>query len=237
MDNAIKIKKLAYTLGADLCGIAPVERFHDAPQGFHPKDIYHLCESVIVIAKRIPAETVFARSCVPYTHVNNIIRDQIDHIAISMSLFLQDMRIHTIPVPASEPYEYWIPEISHGRAILSLRHAGYLAGLGVLGKNTLLINQKYGNMIRLAALLINKKLVGDPIATYHRCDTNCRICITSCPQSALNGVTVDQKRCRGHSSYITKKGDQLITCNICRRVCPYYAGLAKKNRPVERILC
>ena len=229
MDYSLKIKRLAHSLGADLCGIAPVDRFSDAPEGFHPRDIYHLCESVIVIAKRIPVETVYAASPVPYTHMNNMIRDEADRIAIKMSLFMQDMRINTIPIPASEPYEYWIPEISHGRAILSLRHAGYLAGLGVLGKNTLLMNQKYGSMIHLAALLINKKLVGDPISTYYRCDNNCQICLHSCPQSALNGLTVDQKLCRERSCYITKKGFHLINCNICRRVCPYIAGMNKKK--------
>jgi epoxyqueuosine reductase len=229
MDYSLKIKRLAYHLGADLCGIAPVDRFSDAPKGFHPKNIYHLCESVVVIAKRIPTEIAFASSPVPYTHVNNILRDEIDRIAVQMSLFMQDMQMNAIPIPASEPYEYWIPEISHGRAILSLRHAGYLAGLGVLGKNTLLMNQKYGNMIRLSAVLINKKLVVDPIATYHRCDDSCQICLHSCPQSALNGTTVDQKLCREHSCYITKKGFHIIHCNICLRVCPYFAGMNKKK--------
>ena len=31
-----EVKEIAYSLGADLCGIAPVERFKDAPTGFHP---------------------------------------------------------------------------------------------------------------------------------------------------------------------------------------------------------
>ncbi len=32
------VKKLALQKGADLCGIAPVERFRDAPEGFRPTD-------------------------------------------------------------------------------------------------------------------------------------------------------------------------------------------------------
>ena len=31
-----EVKEIAYSLGADLCGIASVERFKDAPTGFHP---------------------------------------------------------------------------------------------------------------------------------------------------------------------------------------------------------
>jgi len=34
-----EIKEIAYSLGADLCGIACVERFNNAPTGFHPLDV------------------------------------------------------------------------------------------------------------------------------------------------------------------------------------------------------
>lgn len=58
---------------------------------------------------------------------------------MEVSLRLEKQGIGAVPIPSSDPYEHWEPERLHGRAILSLRHAGYLAGLGVLGKNTLLI--------------------------------------------------------------------------------------------------
>ena len=38
--TAGEIKSIAFDLGADLCGIAPVDRFSSAPKGFHPIDIY-----------------------------------------------------------------------------------------------------------------------------------------------------------------------------------------------------
>jgi hypothetical protein len=41
------IRSLAYDLGADLCGIAPVERFDDAPPGFRPRDIFPQAKSVV----------------------------------------------------------------------------------------------------------------------------------------------------------------------------------------------
>lgn len=40
MIDSNEIKKFLYNSGADACGIAPVERFKNAPEGFHPKDIY-----------------------------------------------------------------------------------------------------------------------------------------------------------------------------------------------------
>jgi hypothetical protein len=42
-----------------------------------------------------------------------------------------------------EPYEYWDDKIPEGKGIISLRHAGELAGVGKIGKNNLLINTTY----------------------------------------------------------------------------------------------
>ena len=40
MIDSKAIKEKARRLGADICGIAPVDRFEDAPKGFHPFHIY-----------------------------------------------------------------------------------------------------------------------------------------------------------------------------------------------------
>ncbi len=42
-----EIKEIAYSLGADLCGVACLERFENAPVGFHPLDVFPNCKSVI----------------------------------------------------------------------------------------------------------------------------------------------------------------------------------------------
>jgi hypothetical protein len=47
-----KVKEMIKRMGSDLCGIAPVERFNEAPDGFHPTDIYNECKSVVVFAKK-----------------------------------------------------------------------------------------------------------------------------------------------------------------------------------------
>jgi epoxyqueuosine reductase len=140
---------------------------------------------------------------------------------------LQDLGITAVLIP-SEPYEYWDEEKREGKGILSLKHAGYLAGIGVLGKNTLLLNDSLGNMITLGAVLVNTELEGDTIAQYKICSEKCQLCIESCPAKALDGTKVEQKLCREKSNLVTKKGYALYTCNICRRVCP--KGRGTKNR-------
>jgi epoxyqueuosine reductase QueG len=226
--NAKMLKRLALKNGVDLCGIAPVERFREAPQGFRPVDIYPSARSVLVIAKRVPRAALLSRSPVPYTFASDVVLNEVFRITCDLSLRLQDLGVAAVPIP-SEPYEYWDVEKREGRGILSLKHAGYLGGLGVLGKNTLLTNNKLGNRITLGALLLNVPLEGDPIAEYRICKEDCNACITSCPAKALDGKSIVQKLCREKSQFVTPKGYSLYLCNTCRTVCPAGEGLERKR--------
>ena len=220
-----KVKAMIYDLGADLCGIAPEIRFKKAPNGFRPTDIYDRCRSVIVFAKRLPLESINASSCVPYTQVNSTIMKEVDILTLRVSVALENRGIKNVLVPTDDPYEHWESDRSYGRAILSLRHAGYLSGLGVLGRNTLLMNNEFGNMIQIGAVLASTELPGDTIAQYQGCPEDCSICLDSCPAGALDGKTVDQKLCRPYSNFVTQKGYILKKCYICRRICPHFDGI------------
>ena len=226
MMDAQEIKDLAYELGADLCGIAPAGRFGEAPEGFHPGDTYEKCKSVVVYAKRLPTEVLFASSCVPYSHLNRMVTIEADMIGIELCRGLEASRVGAVPIPSDDPYEHWEPHRLRGQAILSMRHAGYLAGLGVMGKNTLLVNGRFGNMIQIGAVLVDSELEGDPLAAYRVCPDGCTLCIDSCPVGALDGVTVDQYLCRPLACFKNERGFILKKCNLCRSVCPAAVGLS-----------
>ncbi len=230
MINSTPIKKRIIQYGADICGVAPVARFVDAPKGFHPCDIYPDCRSVVVFASCFPLSTLQARTNVPYTLVRNKMVERVDWISLHVSGELEKKGVVSVPIPSADPYEYWNTDQNHGRGILSLKHAGALAGLGILGKNTLLINERFGNMIWLGAMLVSVDLEPDPIASYEGCNSGCTLCIDSCPQRALDGITIDQKLCRERSNSYTKGGGWVLSCNICRKICPYHSGLPKKTR-------
>jgi len=225
MIDSSRVKETVRTLGADLCGIAPADRFSGAPKGFQPIDIYSACESVVVFARKIPAEPLFLSNCVPYTAVNIIMTQEVNRLTMEVALNLEALDIRCVPTPSDDPYEHWEAERSYGRAILSMRHAGHLAGLGVLGRNTLLMNKDYGNMIQIGAVLVDAKLEADPIATYEHCPPDCQLCLESCPEGALDGETVNQQLCRPVSNYTTEKGYILKKCYACRSVCPNALGL------------
>jgi epoxyqueuosine reductase len=235
MVSSRTIKKRIIQHGADICGVAPAARFADAPKGFHPCDIYPDCKSVVVFASYFPLSALQVKTNAPYTLVRNRMVDKLDEISFCVSGELETESVVSVPIPSAEPYEYWDAGRNHGRGILSLKHAGVLAGLGILGKNTLLINERLGNMIWLGAILVSIDLEPDPIASYEGCNSGCTLCIDSCPQRALDGITIDQKLCRERSISYNYGGGWVLSCNICRRVCPYHKGLPMKQRKKESV--
>jgi epoxyqueuosine reductase QueG len=223
--NAEYIKKHASRLGADLCGIAPVERFAAAPAGFHPRDIDPGACSVVVFAAHMPLSCLRAKTNVPYTLMRNHLLAKMDMMVMGLVEVLEKEGIAGVPIPSSDPYDDWDAARRHGRGILSLKHAAVLAGLGTMGKNTLLVNDRFGNMVWLGAVLVDALLEADSPADYEGCPAGCRICLDRCPQKALDGLTIDQSRCRAHSFVFTEGGEMVIRCNLCRTACPHRAGL------------
>ncbi|MFW9994928.1 MAG: epoxyqueuosine reductase [Candidatus Odinarchaeota archaeon] len=219
-----EVKKISFRLGADLCGIAPVKRFEGAPQGFHPCDVLKECKSVIVLAKRFLTSTLHSKSTIPYTDVRNDLSRRMDEMAIDLSYELESRGVLAVPINAIGPTE-WDESAKKTRGIISLKHAGELAGLGKIGKNTLLINDKYGNMIWLSAVVTSAKLEPDPIAEYEGCIPNCKICLHSCPVKALDGISMNQKACRDYAFGTHDGGEWRIKCFTCRRACPNVLGI------------
>lgn len=223
MITAIEIKKLAFDLGADLCGIASTKRFHNAPEGFRPKDLYSDAKSVIAFAKKLPDGVFYTKSPIPYSVMDDIAMHEIMRLTFEIAVKLEKYKIRSVPIP-SEPYEYWDKETMTGKGLLSLKHAGYLAGLGVIGRNGLLCNSDFGNLIKIGAVLTNADLDSDPIIKYDFCSDDCNLCIDSCPSGALSKEDVLQKNCRMYSESHNKKGIPVTVCYNCRSICPNSSG-------------
>jgi epoxyqueuosine reductase QueG len=229
--GAGEAKAIALSSGAHICGIAPLERFADAPLGFHPLDIFESCRSVLVYARRTPSGPALSKSRIPYTFVNASAALEIDLLTLEICRRLEDAGLRCVPIPSDDPCEHWEADRSHAIGLLSLRHAGRAAGLGFLGRSTLLINEQYGNMIQLGAVLLDAALEGDPPVEGRSCPDGCSLCISTCPQGALDGVTVDQSRCRPLSNSRNERGFLIKRCNACRTACPL--SLGKRGLPAS----
>lgn len=224
MITSEEIKSIVINLGADKCGIASIDRFSSAPEGFHPTDIWSKCKSVVVFLKRMPPEVIMAENPVPYSHTADLLYSALDQIGLNICSELEKHNIHVVPVVTDVPYLSWDAENKHAMGILSMRHAAFNAGLGILGRNTLIINRNLGNMVYIGAVLIDTEVEPDPVVDDFACPPNCRLCLDACPVKALNGVTVNQKLCREISFIQHPRGWDIYTCNACRKVCPYRNG-------------
>lgn len=226
MLDASGVKDVAGRLGALACGIASVERFEGAPEGFRPTDIYPECRSVVVFLRPMPKTIILQDHAIPYTHAAYQIYAELDRLGMELCRVMETEGMPAVPVPTDTPYLHWELERSHGMGILSLRHAAVCAGLGMLGRNTLLIHERWGNLVYIGAVLSGVELAADPLIEREACPPRCRVCLDACPVGALDGVTVNQALCRKQSFFKTPRGFDLYACNRCRRVCPLREGRA-----------
>ena len=224
MSKEEQIKRIILDRGADLCGIASIDRFADTPVGFHPSDIYKECKSIIVFAKRLPKGLAYVNPRIIYNHANNLGKNVVDIITYESAISIEQLGFVAVPLPCDSPYEYWEKDNLKGKGLLSMRHAAVLAGLGSIGKNTLLISRHYGNFLTLGAILTDLDLQSDPLSE-ELCLENCRLCLDNCPVKALDGKTANQKLCRPHTYTTNDRGFDVVNCNVCRTICPRKFGI------------
>jgi len=225
-----RIKESVLSLGADICGVAGISGFCEAPEGFRPADIFPGCESVIVFGVALPKGLAEVEPRIIYGHYCRISCTQADLTAFKTAKEIE--RAYggrAVPLPSEGPYEYWDCEKLEGRGLISMKHAAVLAGLGTLGKSTLLLNERYGNMLTLGAVLTDLKLDPDPPAESI-CVEGCGLCIENCPVHALDGISADQAKCRRNTYGKNARGFDTVNCNRCRTVCPVMYGVKRLDQ-------
>jgi len=106
------------------------------------------------------------------------------------------------------------------------------AGLGAIGKNTLLIHPMLGSKLFLAAFLSTELLEPTPLPEPFEPCGECRRCLDACPMGALvEPFVLDTRRCLSYWTLIhrgelpkeisEKRGNRFLGCDTCQSVCPY----------------
>lgn len=115
--------------------------------------------------------------------------------------------------------------------VLEREHAAR-AGLGWVGKHTLLIHPRVGSYLLLGGVLTTLELrqPGGQMPITDHCGT-CTRCIDACPTRAISPYSVDATRC---IAYLTIErrgpidprlhepmGQWVFGCDVCQEVCPH----------------
>lgn len=124
----------------------------------------------------------------------------------------------------------------NGRAIadsapLLERDFARMAGLGWVGKNTMLIDRRLGSFTVLGALLVDVELEPDPPHDTAHCGT-CTRCLDACPTDAFVApFELDARRCIGYwnvehrgpidDEYADRLDGWVFGCDVCQDVCPW----------------
>jgi len=250
------VKQAAREAGFDLAGIAPV---HDAPElNYFPEWIAagHAGEMKYMEARdetgRLKRASLrhavpWARSVVvcainyntaqPYsTEVNDSQRGWISRYAWGQDYHDAVMeKLRVVEHKLRQEYgEREVPELQTRRYVdtgpLVERVYAKYAGVGWIGKNTCILNQKLGSLLFLGVILTSLELEPD-LPAPDRCGT-CTRCIDACPTDALIApYQLDANRCIAYLT-IEKRGAipeeiregigrHVFGCDICQDVCPW----------------
>ena len=111
------------------------------------------------------------------------------------------------------------------------------AGLGWIGKNSLLINNKAGSWFFLGEIYTSLPLPVDNLQQPDRCG-NCRACLKVCPTDAFpEPYILDARKCISYQTIENKgsipesfrplMGNRIFGCDDCQIICPWNRGAPK----------
>lgn len=190
-----EVKEFARRLGADLVGVAPVERFGGAPPGHRPEELLPGARSVIVAAARLLTSTFISPNPRVYVLRYWQLRSRLQDAGYELCRFLEDLGHYAINFPSTAPQDAG-PQTKMLFADFSYRHAAPLAGLGEIGLNNLVITPQFGPRVWLMAVITTAELSPDPPFTDSLCPREeCNICVEKCPQGALSPQGIERGKC------------------------------------------
>ncbi|MDR1246364.1 MAG: hypothetical protein LBK57_04975 [Clostridiales Family XIII bacterium] len=186
-----RIKSLSKSLGIDMIGFAGTNRFCNAPDGRHPRDVLPGCKTVIVFGIRLldgvtqanfrafedgrnDLKSIYATY--GYTMVPNF---EAAYACYAIARFIEN-NSSGIATPCSTG------PMTNGFQI-SIRHAAVAAGLGEFGYLGIVITPEFGPRIRFGAILTTSEIEADPMYAGPRLckPKQCGICAKVCPTGAV----------------------------------------------------
>lgn len=221
-DNVEKMRALSQQWGCSLFGVADLRSFKKEeillPPSLMDKLSYgisvgfHLSDAILEEILNQPTPLYFHH----YQRVNILL----DTVGLIVTSAIQDLGYQAIPIPASQIVD-WKTQKGH----LSHKHVASAAGLGWIGRNNLLVNEKFGSRIRLVTVLTDLPLVISP-PSIKDCGS-CLDCLSVCPAGAIKvrQEEFDHLRCYEQLRTFAKTLHfSHNICGVCVKACKGFKG-------------
>lgn len=196
------LKDLALKLGAggggvEVVGVANIERFANAPERMHPKNIFPDCKSVISLVQPIPRSTYRGitegtywanYTFYSYNRLNTLFRPTLTY---ELARLIEDSGYEAVPVYPGVPEAFSgdaqavAPDRPAPDINLNVRIAGVACGLGEIGWSKVFIHPVYGPRVRLGTILTDAVLEPDPLIKPGTLCKRCMKCAPDCPGAAI----------------------------------------------------
>ncbi len=199
-DFTLTIKEYARSQGADLIGVAPIERFSEVPPAHNPISIFPEAKSVLMLGRRIlrgalrgmeEGTNLHDYDAYGYTWLE---REFIPLLVYRMTQFLEDRGWEAVPL-----YPYPVEVMPEGIPVATDRPApnvtvdfnlaAVAAGLGEIGYADLFLSPQYGPRQRFGMIITDADLEADPLFEGTICG-QCGQCANDCPLGALAGEKI-----------------------------------------------
>jgi epoxyqueuosine reductase QueG len=222
------IKNDILHLGADLVGFADLT-------SFSPERRLHLPYGIAIAVAVRPetARQVLDAPKMDYYHENERLNAELDRIGLTVQNTLTARGYtavaQTIAYVQRRRGQVG-PDNTPTKAPMPHKTIAALAGIGWVGKNSLLITEKYGSAVRLTSVLTDAPVPAAEYIYQSRCGS-CRICVDACPGGVIRGNAwtpetdrdelIDFSACR---KTVVERGRALgithASCGICMSACP-----------------
>jgi epoxyqueuosine reductase len=231
--NAVaqELETFARQKGADLFGVAdltPAREFI-ASQGNPIVSQFPRAISMgiplndFIVEHHSPAEP--RRQSLYWHHVYEVVTPALDFLAYGVSNRLKGRDFEALPIPGSTPYNFEKLE-----GIFSHKLASHLAGLGWIGKNCMLLTDRFGPRVRFVTVLTDAPLLtGSPI---DKSCGKCHVCVDACPVKAFTGreFRVDEPRENRFDAFKCSEYRREHPCGICVSSCPMGSRSVRKGK-------
>jgi len=162
-----------------------------------------------------------------YKHHYKAINYRLDQVALRFVHHLQQEGYSGLPIPASQMVD-WEGQRGH----LSHKLVAKFAGLGWIGRSSLLINPLHGARVRYVTILTDMPLSCNfPLSLD--CG-ECKSCISLCPAGAISEKDCDMPACvEKLKEFSSRRGIGVLICGMCVQACPL-PRRSQRSYPVRR---